>query len=70
MLDMEMARKTYQERIDSESYSDRNYTEEEKRLQREHRRELEEYRKNFLSVKISKVNSIQLFQWLDVIFVP
>lgn len=51
ILDMEMARKAYQERIDSESYSDRNYTEEEKRLQREHRRELEEYRKNFLSVK-------------------
>lgn len=51
MLDMEMARKAYQERIDSESYSDRNYTEEEKRLQREHRRELEGYRKNFLSVK-------------------
>ena len=31
MLDMEMARKAYQERIDSESYSDRNYTEEEKK---------------------------------------
>ncbi|GET13294.1 hypothetical protein SN811_17940 [Ligilactobacillus agilis] len=30
MLDMEMARKAYQERIDSKSYSDRNYTEEEK----------------------------------------
>ena len=31
MLDMQMARKAYQERIDSESYSDRNYTEEEKK---------------------------------------
>lgn len=30
ILDMEMARKAYQERIDSKSYSDRNYTEEEK----------------------------------------
>lgn len=43
MLSKELARKYYQERIDSESYDD--YTEEELRLQKERAKELEEYGK-------------------------
>lgn len=43
MLSKELARKYYQERIDSESYDD--YTEEERRLQKERAKKLEEYGK-------------------------
>ena len=43
MLSKELARKYYQERIDSESYDD--YTEEELRLQKERAKKLEEYGK-------------------------
>ena len=39
MLSKELARKYYQERIDSESY----YTEEELRLQKERAKELKDY---------------------------
>ena len=41
MLSKELARKYYQERIDSESYDD--YTEEELRLQKERAKELKDY---------------------------
>ena len=41
MLSKELARKYYQERIDSESYDD--YTEEELRLQKERSKELDDY---------------------------
>lgn len=41
MLSKELARKYYQERIDSESYDD--YTEEELRLQKERAKELDDY---------------------------
>ena len=43
MLSKELARKYYQERIDSESYDD--YTEEELRLQKERAIKLKEYGK-------------------------
>ena len=43
MLSKELARKYYQERIDSESYDD--YTEEELRLQKERAKKLKEYGK-------------------------
>ena len=42
MLSKELARKYYQERIDSESNKP-DYTEEELRLQKERAKELEEY---------------------------
>ena len=41
MLSKELARKYYQERIDSESYDD--YTEEELRLQKERAKKLKDY---------------------------
>ncbi|WP_270411976.1 hypothetical protein [Ligilactobacillus ruminis] len=41
MLSKKLARKYYQERIDSESYDD--YTEEELRLQKERAKELKDY---------------------------
>ena len=44
MLSKELARKYYQERIDSESNKP-DYTEEELRLQKERAKELEEYGK-------------------------
>ena len=44
MLSKELARKYYQERIDSES-NKADYTEEELRLQKERAKELEEYGK-------------------------
>ena len=41
MLSKKLARKYYQERIDSESYDD--YTEEELRLQKERAKKLDDY---------------------------
>ena len=63
MLSKELARKYYQERIDSESYDD--YTEEELRLQKERAKELEEYgkkRRKEREMKAARKNS-----WLSFV---
>ena len=63
MLSKELARKYYQERIDSESYDD--YTEEELRLQKERAKELEEYgkkRRKEREMRAAKKNS-----WLSFV---
>lgn len=66
MLSRELAEKYYQERIDSESRRP-FYTDEELRLQKERKKREKNIEKNYCR---SKVNSIQLFQWLGAIFIP
>ena len=55
MLSKKLARKYCQERIDSESYDD--YTEEERRLQKERAKELKDYVEKLRREEQEKLNS-------------